>query len=129
MCRMAEEIGMGLISHSWWRSVTRRTILVTTALALVGLGLIVIQAPVAVADQAKAADTSAPSTDPLCGLCVLSPTGTSLADTGNGLLTVAARGIAVDSAAKPALSVTGHGSISASVVNVVGTALLGGQGT
>src|SRR5262249_34668174 len=63
-----------------------------------------------------------------CGLCVLAPSGTSLADSGNGLLTVGGSGVVVDSAGNPALAVTGSGGISAPAVNVVGTASLSGQG-
>jgi RHS repeat-associated protein len=69
------------------------------------------------------------ATDGICGFCVLAPSGTSLTETGNSLLTVAGAGIVVDSAGKPALSVTGNGSITAPSVGVVGTVSNTGHGS
>jgi hypothetical protein len=60
---------------------------------------------------------------------VLSASGTSLADSGNNVLSVQGAPVVVDSAGRPAVTLTGNGSIKAPSVGVVGTVSLGGNGT
>lgn len=73
-------------------------------------------------------DTTGAS-DGICGLCVLAPSGTSLTDTGNGAFAVNGSSIVVDSAAHPAVSLTGNAKITAPSVGVVGTVSNTGHGT
>jgi len=82
----------------------------------------------AVAPPLSKAAAGAPPA-PSCSVCVLSPSGTSLAVTGKGNLDVTTVGVRVNSDGKPAATITSNGSIIAPQVGVVGTVSYGGKGS
>ena len=75
--------------------------------------------------------SAAPVTPPngTCGFCVIAPSGRSLAITGNGNLAVIGGNLIDDSSGKPAIAVTGNGSLIAPSVGVVGSVSTTGKGT
>ena len=66
--------------------------------------------------------------DGTCGVCVLAPSGQSLNLTGNGNVTLSKGNVVVDSTGKPAVSLTGNGSLLAPSVGVAGTVSKTGKG-
>jgi RHS repeat-associated protein len=60
-----------------------------------------------------------------CGLCVLAPSGQSLSLTGNGSVSLSKGNVVVNSAGRPAVSLSGNGSLIAPSVGVLGTVSTG----
>ena len=101
------------------------TLLASTTVSLV------TEVPGAVTSSGATGQSAATAGAPMpsdCGLCVLAPAGVSLADSGNGAVTVQGASVAVDSASHPAVSVSGNGTIVAPTVGVVGTVSISGNG-
>lgn len=67
-----------------------------------------------------------------CALCLLSPSGVTLSDTGSGSVQVSDvagnAGIAVDSQGTPAATITGSGTIDAPAIGIAGTDRVTGSG-
>jgi RHS repeat-associated protein len=88
------------------------------------LGVIVAHAAVS-AMESPSPSATAGKPDGTCGLCVLAPSGRSLSLTGNGSVSLGKGNVVVNSAGKPAVSLSGNGSLIAPSVGVLGTVSTG----
>ncbi len=97
--------------------------------ALVVLAVLVFIAEAAFGDAgAGSANASGEAPNGTCGFCVLSSSGESLQLTGSGNISLSKGHVIVNSSGKPAVAVTGSGSLEAPSVGVAGTVSVTGTG-
>ncbi len=79
--------------------------------------------------ETDSASASGEAPNGTCGFCALAPSGESLKLTGSGSTSLSKANVIVNSTGKPAVAVTGSGSIEAPSVGVAGTVSITGSGT